>query len=101
MATSVNNKKFETVKLVIKPSNDYSVAMPKDIDIKLSGGQSLGLVNSLQLNADVGSISTLTLNTYLKECEVEVLQNQTQLNINILPNKTIWQKIKQNFGFKK
>ena len=70
---SVNNN---NILISIKP-------MANDCSVKLKDGQNLGRVQSVQVNAGVGEISSAVLHTICNEAEVEILQRDTELRIII------------------
>lgn len=86
MTTDYNENEVSTWKLVkvtIKPTANSKFASPGDITIGLSGGENLGLVQSLELKAEVGTFPTLKLTSLVNESELEVLQKNTELNVVI------------------
>lgn len=85
--------KFQTVKVQIKPRKDNKFPTNGDISLKLSGGQSLGMIQAFKVNASVDALPNLVIDTILTEAELEILQSQTELRYKILKDSN--QKIKE------
>lgn len=54
-----------------------------DCSVELDSGEKLGLVQSVEIKAQIGSFSTAKIETICNLAEVEVLQRDTELIVTI------------------
>ena len=83
------NMKEKTINVIIKVPENKTVAGPGDVLVTLSGGENLGLVQALNIKADVNSLPTLELSTFMTETEVAILQKNTEVKVTIIDEKRL------------
>lgn len=75
---------------IANPDNDQRIHIKvdgpsiADTHVKLSGGQTLGLIQAIQIDLRVGHVPRVVLESILEKAEIEVLQSQTEVKV-ILP----------------
>lgn len=63
---------------------------PGDSHVKLSGGEDLGLVQAVEIRAEVGQLSTAKVYTKCTEGRAEVLQKNTELIVTFPETYDQW-----------
>lgn len=81
-----NEKTSKTVSIKIKapePKNGIaSIARPGDISLNLSNNETLGMVQSFNINASIGTFPTVQITTIISNLEADFLQEKTELVIS-------------------